>query len=95
MESVSFHDKMKLPPYDISKLPNAVIQFCAGGPLGETNVYTQHKLQIIDKNWIVLPVDSPYKAKENKDDYIHYFFHRVLWIALFHDASPLPPNICE
>ena len=36
VEAVSFHDKMKLPPYGIDKLPNAVFQFNAAKSLGET-----------------------------------------------------------
>ena len=40
VEAVSFHDKMKLPPYKIDILPNAVFQFNAAKSLCETNVYT-------------------------------------------------------
>ena len=91
MEAVSFHDKMKLPPYKIDILPNAVFQFNAAKSLGGTNVYTQKQLQVLDRNWIVHKCNCG--STVNTDDLVRVFCHPAVWMALVYGASPLQPNI--
>ena len=81
---MSLCNKIKLPPYDSDKLPNAIFQFEATKSLGETNVYTQQKLRVLGDNWIVHGINCG--SKINKDN-IEGFCHPTIWMALIYGAS--------